>query len=72
MPTYKIFSFFLWLWLFPKIKIYYAFIAHEVQEKTHFLNGFSTKTCKHLHGLKFNLCTSILLTIQKFITKFNP
>jgi hypothetical protein len=35
---------------FPKIKVYYTFIAQEVQ-KTHFLHEFSTKNCKLLNGL---------------------
>jgi hypothetical protein len=55
----------------PKLKVYYAFIVHKVQ-KTHFLNGFSTKTFKLLNGLKFNWCTSILFTTKKFITKLYP
>jgi hypothetical protein len=40
MPTYKIFFISYGYGFFPKLKVCYAFIAHEVQEKTHFLNGF--------------------------------
>jgi hypothetical protein len=71
MPTCKEFPFSKVMVFFPKIRIYYAFIIQEVQ-KTHFSNGFSTKKCKLLNGLKFISCTSISFTTKKFITKFHP
>jgi hypothetical protein len=37
--------------VFSQKKVYYAFIAQEMQKKTHFLIGFSTKNCKLLNVL---------------------
>ncbi len=36
MPIYKIYSFLIWKWDFPKINYYYAFITKQMQNNTFF------------------------------------
>jgi hypothetical protein len=51
-------------------KYYYAFVTKQMQ-KTHFLNGISSKKIKFLNCFKFNWCTSISYTIKKFTQEFH-
>jgi hypothetical protein len=54
MPIYKISSFRYGSDFPLKIRYYYAFITKQMQKKTHFLNGISSKNLKVVNCPKFN------------------
>jgi hypothetical protein len=57
-----LFFLFLKVIVFSKKEKFINHLLFKKCKKTHVLNGFSTKNCKLLNGLKFSWCTSISLT----------